>query len=72
MSTAFWFDQPRAVRVTERNVARLSRSARKWRRAGTLDLADTDMGWLAATAHHLAAQRGAPTGAPQPPPAAPV
>jgi len=48
-----WFDRPGAARVTERNIARLSRSARKWRRGGALALADTDLGWLAATAHHL-------------------
>lgn len=52
-----WFDQPGAQRVTERNLARLARSARKWRRQRTLALADTDFGWLAATAHALA--RGA-------------
>jgi hypothetical protein len=67
-----WFDQPRAARVTERNIARLSRSARKWRRAGALDLAETDMGWLAATAHHLAARSGAEAAAPESPPVAPV
>lgn len=59
-----WFDQPGTSRVTERNIARLSRSARKWRRAGALDLAETDMGWLSATAHHLAAQAGAADGQP--------
>ena len=59
-----WFDHPRASRVTERNVARLSRSARKWRRAGALDLAETDMGWLAATAHHLATQQRTEAAAP--------
>lgn len=59
-----WFDRPGASRVTERNVARLSRSARKWRRAAALDLAETDIGWLAASAHHLAAEAGAASGAP--------
>ena len=51
-----WFDKPGAPHVTERNLARLARSARKWRRKGALSLADTDMGWLAATAHALAGE----------------
>ena len=65
-----WFDRPGASRVTERNVARLSRSARKWRRSGALDLADTDIGWLSAMAHHLAAESGVVREAAEP--AAPV
>lgn len=70
-----WFDRPGSARVTERNIARLSRSARKWRRASGLDLADTDIGWLAATAHHLAAAPSAVetrTEPAEPPPAATV
>lgn len=73
-----WFDRPGSARVTERNIARLSRSARKWRRASALDLADTDIGWLAATAHHLAAASSAaeeprePANPAEPPPAATV
>jgi 3-deoxy-D-manno-octulosonic acid kinase len=54
-----WFDRPGSARVTERNIARLSRSARKWRRSTSVDLAETDIGWLAATAHHLAATSSA-------------
>ena len=65
-----WFDRPGASRVTERNVARLSRSARKWRRSGALDLADTDIGWLSAMGHHLAAESGVVREAAEP--AAPV
>lgn len=70
-----WFDRPGSARVTERNIARLSRSARKWRRASALDLADTDIGWLAATAHHLAVAPSAVeerTEPAEPPPAAAV
>lgn len=70
-----WFDRPGAARVTERNIARLSRSARKWRRASAVDLAETDMGWLAATAHHLASESSAveePTEPAERPPTAPV
>lgn len=67
-----WFDRPGSSRVTERNMARLLRSARKWRRAGALDLADTDLGWLAAMAHHLVTE-AAPADRPhETPPAAPV
>jgi len=70
-----WFDRPGSPRVTERNIARLSRSARKWRRASQLDLAETDIGWLAATAHHLAIAPAAadePAESAEPPPAAAV
>ena len=70
-----WFDRPGSARVTERNIARLSRSARKWRRSTSLDLAETDIGWLAATAHHLAAPSSAPeepAESAEPPPAATV
>ncbi|HEX6814297.1 MAG TPA: lipopolysaccharide kinase InaA family protein [Gemmatimonadaceae bacterium] len=70
-----WFDRPGSARVTERNIARLSRSARKWRRASALDLAETDMGWLAATAHHLALESSGaeePAESAEPPPAAAV
>jgi len=68
-----WFDRPGSARVTERNIARLSRSARKWRRSTSVDLAETDIGWLAATAHHLAAPSSAPeepAKSAEPPPAA--
>ena len=70
-----WFDRPGSPRVTERNIARLSRSARKWRRTSHLDLAETDIGWLAATAHHLAIAPAAaeePAEPAEPPPAAAV
>jgi len=54
-----WFDRPGDQHVTERNVARLARSARRWRERGQrIALADTDLGWIAAAAH--AAARVAP------------
>jgi hypothetical protein len=55
-----WFDQPGAPRVTARNLGRLARSARKWRRRRAFSLADTDLGWLAATTHELAFRVRAP------------
>lgn len=48
-----WFDRPGTPRVAERNLARLARSARKWRRQRGLSLAETDFGWLAAMAHEF-------------------
>jgi 3-deoxy-D-manno-octulosonic acid kinase len=43
-----WFDAPGAPRVTTRNLQRLARSARKWRRLHALPLTEADLLWLAA------------------------
>jgi 3-deoxy-D-manno-octulosonic acid kinase len=43
-----WFDAPGARRVTTRNLQRLMRSARKWRRLHALPLREPDLLWLTA------------------------
>lgn len=48
-----WFDEPGAPRVMERNLQRLSRSARKWRRLHALPIDEADLLWLGATAAEL-------------------
>lgn len=48
-----WFDEPGAPRVAERNMRRLARSARKWRRLHALPIEEPDILWLAATAGEL-------------------
>lgn len=54
-----WFDTPGARRVTERNVRRLARSARKLREREALPIRESSLQWLSATAHDLA-HPGAP------------
>jgi RIO-like serine/threonine protein kinase len=43
-----WFDAPGAHRVTMRNLQRLIRSARKWRRLHALPLTEQDLRCLSA------------------------
>jgi 3-deoxy-D-manno-octulosonic acid kinase len=42
-----WFDVPGNGTVTRRNLQRLIRSARKWRRLHALPLSESDLEWLA-------------------------
>ncbi|MDQ3696523.1 MAG: hypothetical protein M3373_00650 [Gemmatimonadota bacterium] len=49
-----WFDDPGAHRVTDRNLRRLGRSARKWRDGRGAAIDEGDLLWLAgAVAAHL-------------------
>jgi 3-deoxy-D-manno-octulosonic acid kinase len=50
-----WFDEPRSLRVSDRNLRRLARSARKWERLHGRSLREPDLLWLAATVEDLTA-----------------
>jgi hypothetical protein len=49
-----WFDTPGSRHVTERNVRRLARSARKVARRHDVRVEESDLQWLSMTAHDLA------------------
>jgi len=49
-----WIDTPGSRHVTERNVRRLARSARKVARTHDVALDESDLQWLSMTAHDLA------------------
>ncbi|MGH7627586.1 MAG: lipopolysaccharide kinase InaA family protein, partial [Gemmatimonadaceae bacterium] len=49
-----WFDTPGSRHVTERNVRRLARSARKVARTHDMAVDESDLQWLSMTTHDLA------------------
>ncbi len=50
-----WFDRPGSVRVTDANLRRLERSARKWQRLRHADITEADLARLSTRVRGLAA-----------------